>query len=69
MKKDTPPPESTAWTHRFKGTGQPAAYALFDQIWLSPVLSDKLLDSWVFRRQNLTGDGSDHDPAWVVLDL
>jgi endonuclease/exonuclease/phosphatase family metal-dependent hydrolase len=69
MKKDDPPPTTTAWTHRFKESGQPAKYELYDQIWLSPPLADKLTESWILRRENLTGDGSDHDPAWVVLDL
>jgi endonuclease/exonuclease/phosphatase family metal-dependent hydrolase len=69
MKKDNPPPTTTAWTHRFKESGQPAKYELYDQIWLSPPLSDRLQESWILRRENLTGDGSDHDPAWVVLDL
>lgn len=69
MKKDDPPPPSTAWTHRFKESGQPARYELYDQIWLSPPLAEKLSESWILRRENLTGDGSDHDPAWVVLDV
>jgi endonuclease/exonuclease/phosphatase family metal-dependent hydrolase len=69
MKKDNPPPSSTAWTHRFKQAGKPAQYELYDQIWLSPPLADKLDESWIMRRQNLSGDGSDHDPAWVVLDV
>jgi endonuclease/exonuclease/phosphatase family metal-dependent hydrolase len=69
MKQDTPPPPSTAWTHRFKVSGEPARYELYDQIWLSPPLAARLQESWILRRENLTGDGSDHDPAWVVLDV
>ena len=69
MKNDTPPPTSTAWTHRFKEAGQPAKHELYDQIWLSPGLSGRLVESWIHRRRNLSGDGSDHDPAWVVLNL
>jgi endonuclease/exonuclease/phosphatase family metal-dependent hydrolase len=69
MKKDDPPPASTAWTHRFKQSGKPAQYELYDQIWLSPPLAERLAESWILRRENLTGDGSDHDPAWVVLDV
>lgn len=69
MKKDTPPPASTSWTHRFKVSGQPARYELYDQIWLSPALAASHVESWIYRRENLTGDGSDHDPAWVVLDM
>lgn len=68
-KKDTPPPPSKAWTHRFKETGKDAQYELFDQIWISYSLRDKLRESWIQRRKNHSGDGSDHDPAWIVLDL
>ena len=68
-KPDTPPPPSTAWTHRFKESGKPARYELFDQIWLSPALQDKQNGAWIDRRVNLTGDGSDHDPAWIGLEL
>jgi len=66
---DNPPPASTAWTHRFKETGMPAHYDLFDQIWLSPALAQKQTAAWIHRRANLTGQGSDHDPAWVELEF
>lgn len=68
-RPDTPPPASKAWTHRFKESGQPARYDLFDQIWLSPVLSLRQTAAWIDRRKKLAGDGSDHDPAWVNLDV
>jgi endonuclease/exonuclease/phosphatase family metal-dependent hydrolase len=68
-KSDTPPPASKAWTHRFKEAGQPARYELFDQIWLSPVLAQKQTGAFIDRRTRHSGDGSDHDPAWIVLDL
>lgn len=68
-KKDTPPPNTTAWTHRYKPRGQPAQYELYDQIWLSPSLASKQIVAWIDRRIRHTGDGSDHDPAWIVLDL
>ena len=68
-KPDIPPVTTTAWTDRFKESGKPAEYRLFDQIWLSPALSGRLTDSEINRRSNLTGDGSDHDPAWVRLSL
>ncbi|MFE4576221.1 endonuclease/exonuclease/phosphatase family protein [Streptomyces chartreusis] len=64
-----PPPASGAWTHRFKESGQPAKYELFDQIWLSKSLTARHESSHIGRRTNHGGDGSDHDPAWVVLDL
>jgi endonuclease/exonuclease/phosphatase family metal-dependent hydrolase len=68
-KPDNPPPASEAWTHRYKPSGKPAQYELYDQIWLSPALAGKLTEAKIGRRKNLTGDGSDHDPAWVVLEI
>ena len=68
-KADTPPPASPAWTHRFKESGQPARYELFDQIWLSPALANHLTGAFIDRRTKHSGDGSDHDPAWITLDL
>jgi len=68
-KPDTPPPASAAWTHRYKPSGQPAQYELYDQIWVSSSLKDKLTGAWIYRRKNLLGDGSDHDPAWIELRL
>ena len=62
-------PTTTAWTHRFKPTGQPPEHHLFDQVWLSPGLAPAFAGGFVGRRRNLTGDGSDHDPAWVELDI
>ncbi len=63
------PPASVAWTHRFKESGSPAKYELFDQIWLTKELATKLKSAWINRRGKLTKDGSDHDPSWVVLSL
>jgi endonuclease/exonuclease/phosphatase family metal-dependent hydrolase len=68
-KADNPPPASPAWTHRFKEAGKPAQYELFDQIWLSPALAGKQTAAWIGRRTKHSGDGSDHDPAWVHLEL
>lgn len=73
--ESSPPPagvpanQSPAWTHRFKPSGQPAEYSLFDQIWLSPSLANEQVGASIGRRTRLTGDGSDHDPAWVELNL
>jgi endonuclease/exonuclease/phosphatase family metal-dependent hydrolase len=64
-----PPPPTTAWTERFKPSGEPAVYTLMDQVWLSPALAAKRTGAFIERRTKLGGDGSDHDPAWVVLDL
>ena len=63
------PPRSTAWTHRFKERGKPAVHELFDQIWVSPRLAGRLTGAWIDRRVRHGGDGSDHDPAWIRLDL
>ena len=68
-KPDTPPPSSTAWTHRYKRSRQPAKYELYDQIWLSLALSDKQKEAWIDRRKRHSGDGSDHDLAWIKLGL
>jgi endonuclease/exonuclease/phosphatase family metal-dependent hydrolase len=62
-------PTTTTWTHRFKESGKPAAYELYDQIWLSPSLAPKQQAAFIGRRKNLAGDASDHDPAWVELKL
>jgi exonuclease III len=62
-------PTTTAWTHRFKPTGQPPEHHLFDHIWVSPALAPAFNGGFIGRRHNLTGDGSDHDPAWVELDI
>jgi exonuclease III len=44
-------------------------YELYDQIWLSPALSEKQTEAWIDRRELHGGDGSDHDPAWVKIIL
>jgi endonuclease/exonuclease/phosphatase family metal-dependent hydrolase len=71
MKAEKPgeEPGSTGWTHRFKPTGQPPEHRLYDHVWLSQTLAPALEGGFIARRHNLTGDGSDHDPAWVELDL
>jgi len=72
MRDETNPddnPTTTAWTHRFKASGQAPEHHLFDHIWLSPKLADKFQGSFIARRKTLGGDGSDHDPAWVELNL
>ncbi len=64
-----PGPIDTRWTHRHKPSGEPARYELLDQIWLSQAMAPRLSGAWIDRRLRLTGDGSDHDPAWVVVDV
>ena len=66
---DTPPPDSSAWTHRFRPSKKPAQYELFDQIWLSSALADRQTGAWIDRRTKLGGNGSDHDPSWIRLSL
>lgn len=71
-KAERPPsvtPTNPAWTHRFKRSRQPAVHELYDQIWVSPSLADKLDGAWIDRRTKHSGDGSDHDPAWIRLQL
>jgi endonuclease/exonuclease/phosphatase family metal-dependent hydrolase len=62
-------PQSPAWTHRFKRPGHPPEHKLFDQIWLSPALAPAFRIGWIDRRTKHGGDGSDHDPAWVEMEL
>lgn len=64
-----PPPPTSAWTERYKPSGCPAVYTLMDQIWLSPALAPRKRGAFIERRSKLGGDGSDHDPSWVVLEL
>jgi endonuclease/exonuclease/phosphatase family metal-dependent hydrolase len=66
---ENPPPANTAWTERFKQPQKPAVHTLMDQVWLSPALKDKQTGAFIDRRTRLSGDGSDHDPAWVTLEL
>lgn len=65
-----PGPGSPVWTHRYNPPGAaPPVYALFDHVWLSRALAPCLQSAHIDRRTRHGGDGSDHDPAWVVLDL
>lgn len=62
-------PASPAWTSTFKESRKPRTFDLIDQIWLSPALASKLTGAYIGRRRKLSRDGTDHDPAWVSLDL
>ncbi len=68
-KTDSPSPVGTAWTHRFKQSGQPARYELFDHLWLAPSLTDRHDGAWIMRRRHHVGEGSDHDPALLRVSL
>jgi predicted extracellular nuclease len=63
------PPATKRWTSRYKPSGQPAEYDLLDQIWLSPELAKQQSGAFILRRTKLTRDGTDHDPAWISLEL
>jgi len=69
VPSNIPAPPHTNWTHRFKASGQPAQYELYDQIWVSNALASRVTGAWIQRRKHLTGDGSDHDPAWIEVTL
>ncbi|MEE9453596.1 MAG: endonuclease/exonuclease/phosphatase family protein [Paracoccaceae bacterium] len=65
-----PGPQSTMWTHRFNPPGPEfPRYELFDHIWVSDSLRNKVVSAHIDRRTKHGGDGSDHDPAWIVLDV
>ena len=64
-------PRTPAWTYRRNPPGRdtPPEYWLYDQIWLSRGLADRLRSAHIGRRTRHGGDGSDHDPAWIHLAL
>jgi endonuclease/exonuclease/phosphatase family metal-dependent hydrolase len=65
-----PGPKSKAWTHRFNPPGpELPRYELFDHVWVSPSLAGRFLNPTIDRRTKHGGDGSDHDPAWIDIDI
>jgi endonuclease/exonuclease/phosphatase family metal-dependent hydrolase len=65
-----PGPQSKAWTHRFNPPGPEfPRYELFDHIWVSQSLAGRFSNPTIDRRTKHSGDGSDHDPAWIDLDI
>jgi endonuclease/exonuclease/phosphatase family metal-dependent hydrolase len=62
-------PATPAWTSTFKPSGQPRTFDLIDQIWVGPALAPRLTGAFIGRRRKLARDGTDHDPAWVSLEL
>ena len=64
-------PQTPSWTYRHNppGVDRPPQYGLYDQIWISPRLSNQLTGGYIDRRLRHGGDGSDHDPAWIQLTL
>jgi endonuclease/exonuclease/phosphatase family metal-dependent hydrolase len=65
---DPTPPQTKAWTHRFRAEGR-TDYELFDQIWLTTDLARRQTGAWIHRRTRRGGDASDHDPPYVSLRL
>lgn len=69
-EREGPGPQTTAWTYRHNPSGPtPPIFSLIDQIWLSDSLKDNFIASFIDRRTKHGGDGGDHDPAWIELDL
>jgi endonuclease/exonuclease/phosphatase family metal-dependent hydrolase len=65
-----PGPQDDMWTHRFNPPGPDfPRYELLDHIWVSDGLANRFANPRIDRRTNHTGDGSDHDPAWIELDI
>ena len=65
-----PGPQTTAWTHRYNPPGPDLPeYKLFDHIWVSQALANRFANPTIDRRTKHGGDGSDHDPAWIELEL
>ena len=56
----------TMWTHRHRAR-EVVSFALYDQIWASPDVP--VTAAHVMRRTQISGDGTDHDPAAVDIDL
>jgi len=65
-----PGPANDSWTHRFNPPGPDfPKYELLDQIWVSQALAGRFGNAMIDRRSNHGGDGSDHDPAWIEIDV
>ena len=65
-----PGPQTPAWTHRYNPPGPEfPEYRLYDHIWVSQALSNRFTNPTIERRTKHGGDGSDHDPAWIDLEL
>jgi predicted extracellular nuclease len=66
--QDEENPPTKAWTYRHRAAGE-THFERIDHIWLSPSLAAKPFQSFIDRRQTKGGDGSDHDLAWVEIDM
>ena len=56
----------TMWTHRHRAGGA-VSFGLYDHVWTSPDVP--VTGAHVMRRTQISGDGTDHDPACVDVDL
>lgn len=69
-EREGPGPQSPIWTYRHNPSGPThPQFGLYDQIWLSQGLGDRLVRAHIDRRTCHGGDGSDHDPAWVGVEV
>ncbi|MFG1609246.1 endonuclease/exonuclease/phosphatase family protein [Actinoplanes sp. NPDC049265] len=57
---------ATMWTHRHRADKK-TTYSCYDQVWTTDDLP--VTAAHVMRRTQISGDGSDHDPACVDLAL
>ncbi|MEN8115375.1 MAG: endonuclease/exonuclease/phosphatase family protein [Bacteroidota bacterium] len=69
MNKTKFPPDTHIWTHRFSPGSGVFEYHLYDHIWISNSLTDNFEKAFIDRRKKVGGNGSDHDPAWIELEL
>lgn len=69
MNKTKYPPTTHIWTHRFSPEAGKYNYHLYDQIWISNALTDNFTNAYIDRRTKVGGNGSDHDPVWIELNI
>jgi endonuclease/exonuclease/phosphatase family metal-dependent hydrolase len=62
-------PTTQVWSDRFPVTGKPDEYRLFDHLWVSPGLENRVDAPLIHRRAAWTTSGSDHDPVSIELEL
>jgi endonuclease/exonuclease/phosphatase family metal-dependent hydrolase len=62
------PPANVRWTHRYRADDT-TTYELFDQIWVDTRAQMLMTQAGIARRARKTKDGTDHDAAWVDLDI
>jgi ADP-glucose pyrophosphorylase len=65
VPSNIPAPPPTNWTQRYKESGQPADYQLYDQIWVRNAHAGRVTGTWIHRREDVRDHGADHDPVWI----